>query len=565
MRTTPFYKTIYFRFMALFLVAIGPLVAVQYWLSRAMFDDALAQGRSLLERAAYQAAAVQDAMAVQARQSLEAAASEPALREGPPEAADAVLGAVAQALPFADNIHVSDLSGDMRYSLVKPYAGTRVGGRRYFIEALRRGDFAVGEYVVGQVTAKPSIHFAHPLLDAVGEPSGVLGAAVGLDWYQSLFNRCDMPPGAFLAFFDRQGVLLTRYPPSPSLRPGDRFDALFSGQFAWGQSSGVFMAANPDGVETLYAYKTLSLERDGRDPYGVMFVGMAARDAQEAARSRALLAAGVSAGAVALAVAAAAVLCRILFVKRLRVLADFADSLGAQQACLLPPGFGDDEIGALARRLADMSEALQEKSEHLGEAMAKLARERDAMAETVEQLRLAEEELVRRADHDALTGLENRGCFVTRLGGEMARLRRQGEPFTLLILDIDDFKRVNDRFGHGVGDDVLRAVAGALRAGLRDIDGAYRVGGEEFAVILPATDGISALTAAERLRRAVAALNIPLPDGVGATRVTVSLGAAEADPAMDAEKDLFAAADRALYAAKASGKNRCVLAGPEQA
>lgn len=563
MRMIPFHKTIYFRFMAVFLVAIGPLVAVQWWLSRAMFDDALAQGRSLLERAAYQAAAVQDATAVQARQSLEAAASEPALRDGPPEAAEAVLAALAQALPFADNIHVSDLSGDMRYSLVKPYAGTRVGGRRYFIEALRRGDFAVGEYVVGQVTAKPSIHFAHPLLDAVGEPSGVLGAAVGLDWYQSLFNRCDMPPGAFLAFFDRQGVLLTRYPPSPSLRPGDRFDALFSGQFAWGQSSGVFMAANPDGVDTLYAYKTLSLERDGRDPYGVMFVGMAARDAQEAARSRALLAAGVSAGAVALAVAAAAVLCRILFVKRLRVLADFADSLGAQQACLLPPGFGDDEIGALARRLADMSQALQEKSEHLGEAMAKLARERDAMAETVEQLRLAEEELVRRADHDALTGLENRGCFVDRLSGEMARLRRHGEPFTLLILDIDDFKRVNDRFGHGVGDDVLRAVAGAIRTGLRDIDGAYRVGGEEFAVILPATDGVSALTAAERLRRAVAALNIPLPDGVGATRVTVSLGASEADPAMDAEKDLFAAADRALYAAKASGKNRCVLAGRE--
>lgn len=565
MRTIPFHKTIYFRFMALFLVAIGPLVVVQYWLSRAMFDDALTQGRNLLVRAAYQAAAVQDAMAVGVRQTLKAAASDPALRDGPPEAADAVLGRLAQALPFADNIHASDLSGAMRFSLVKPFAGTRVGARRYFIEALRRGDFAVGEYVVGQVTAKPSIHFAHPLLDASGTPSGVLGVAVGLDWYQSLFHRCDMPAGAFLAFFDRQGVLLARYPSSSSLHPGQRFEALFSGQFAWYRSSGVFMSANPDGVDTLYAYKTLSLERDGRDPYGVMFVGMAARDAQEAARSRALLAAGVSAGAVALAVAAAAVLCRLVFVKRLRVLADFADSLGGREACLLPPRFGDDEIGVLGRRMADISEALQEKSEHLDEVMAKLARERDAMAETVEQLRLAEEELVRRADHDALTGLENRGCFVTRFGAEMARLRRHGEPFTLIILDIDDFKLVNDRFGHGLGDEVLRAVAGALRAGLREVDGVYRVGGEEFAVILPGADGPSALVAAERLRRAVAALDIPLPDGAGAARVTVSLGAAEAEPAMDAEKELFAAADRALYAAKAAGKNRCVLAGREQA
>ncbi|EKO41072.1 MAG: diguanylate cyclase (GGDEF) domain-containing protein [Solidesulfovibrio magneticus str. Maddingley MBC34] len=565
MRTIPVYKTIYFRFMVVFLVAIGPLVAVQYWLSRAMFDDALAQGSSLLERAAYQAAAVQDAMAAQVRQTLKAAASEPALRDGPPEAADAVLARLAQTLPFANNIHASDLSGAMRFSLVKPFAGTRVGARRYFIEALRRGDFAVGEYVVGQVTAKPSIHFAHPLLDVSGAPSGVLGAAVGLDWYQSLFDRCDMPAGAFLAFFDRQGVLLARYPSSASLRPGQRFDALFAGQFAWGRSSGVFMAANPDGVDTLYAYKTLSLERDGRDPYGVMFVGMAARDAQEAARSRALLAAGVSAGAVALAVAAAAVLCRLVFVKRLRVLADFADSLGMREACLLPPRFGDDEIGVLGRRMADISEALQEKSEHLDEVMAKLAHERDAMAETVEQLRLAEEELVRRADHDALTGLENRGCFVKRFGGEMARLRRHGEPFALVILDIDDFKLVNDRFGHGMGDEVLRAVAGALRASLREVDGVYRVGGEEFAVILPGADGPSALAAAERLRRAVAALDIPLPDGAGAARVTVSLGAAEAEPAMDAEKELFAAADRALYAAKAAGKNRCVLAGREQA
>jgi diguanylate cyclase (GGDEF)-like protein len=318
-------------------------------------------------------------------------------------------------------------------------------------------------------------------------------------------------------------------------------------------------------VETLFAYKTLSLDRDGRDPYGVMFVGMAARDALEAARARTLWAAAASAGSVAAAVLAAAVLCRLVIVRRLRVLAEFAYSMAAQRVCLLPPRFGDDEIGVLGRRMADLARALHDKSERLGEVMAKLARERDAMAETVEQLRRAEEELVRRADHDALTGLKNRRCFVERLGLEVARLGRYGTPFSLIIIDVDDFKRVNDTYGHGVGDDVLRAVAGAVENGVRVPDGVYRVGGEEFAVVLPATDGQAAMRLAERLRLAVAGLQVR-PDGaLGPVAVAASFGVAQAESSLDAGKDLFAAADRALYAAKAAGKNRCVLAGPGRA
>jgi diguanylate cyclase (GGDEF)-like protein len=546
--------------MAAYLTALVPLIAVQIWLSLSMCQDALEQGRSLLLRAVYQAAAVQDAMTEALRQELTTLADDPALRDKDPVGTEAALERLARNAPFAANVFVCDLDGTMTASLKKPFAGMRVDHRRYFVEALRRGDFAVGEFVVARTLGKPSLHFAKPIVGPSQAPVGVAGVAVALGWYQRLLQSLTVPDGAFLALFDRQGLLLARYPESPDLRPGDRFPAHLDGQFSWNQSSGSFTAKAPDGIDTLYAYKPLHPGKDDAEPYGILFMGMPVQAALAAAHSRTQTAAWVSVGAVALAVAAAALLCRLAIVNRLRVLADFAVSLGQDRVCLLPPRFGGDEIGLLGRRMADMSLALHEKNEHLAEAMDSLARERDALAGAVKQLRRAEEELTRRADHDGLTGLKNRRCFVERLAAEMARLRRYATPLSLILVDIDDFKRVNDTWGHAAGDAVLRAVALALAGGLRDLDAAYRVGGEEFAVLLPATGGTEAMAVAERLRLAVAGLTDLWPDGPGSVRVTVSLGVAEATPAMDAEKDLFATADRALYAAKAAGKNRCALA-----
>jgi diguanylate cyclase (GGDEF)-like protein len=160
---------------------------------------------------------------------------------------------------------------------------------------------------------------------------------------------------------------------------------------------------------------------------------------------------------------------------------------------------------------------------------------------------------------DHLTGLANRRRFERQLEREVARTRRFGRPFCLLMLDIDHFKRVNDTHGHDAGDDVLRRLANALQAGTRGIDMAARIGGEEFAVLLTETEFAQGIEVAERLRVAVRETDLPVVGGV-----TVSVGLAEYNAATRDARELFSAADSALYKAKRAGRDRvCCPLTPE--
>lgn len=160
-----------------------------------------------------------------------------------------------------------------------------------------------------------------------------------------------------------------------------------------------------------------------------------------------------------------------------------------------------------------------------------------------------EAELARQATHDPLTGLINHRGFHERLRGEIARCRRQGLPLSLAILDLDHFKHVNDTYGHPTGDRVLAELGRRFRALTRDGEHIARVGGEEFAWILPASDGAGAYAAAERARLAVE--HEPF-EGVGV--LTVSIGVCELGEAGDVD-ELHALADVALYWAKDHGRN----------
>ena len=160
----------------------------------------------------------------------------------------------------------------------------------------------------------------------------------------------------------------------------------------------------------------------------------------------------------------------------------------------------------------------------------------------------------RQAITDELTELANRRRFTETLDTELRRAERFGEPLGLVFADLDDFKRVNDRHGHQVGDRVLRAVADCLRKRVRVIDVAARIGGEEFAVLLVETDLDGALALAESLREAVSTLEVPV-DGTASVALTASFGVA-AYPQVGTPEELLAAADAALYQAKREGKNR---------
>jgi diguanylate cyclase (GGDEF)-like protein len=169
----------------------------------------------------------------------------------------------------------------------------------------------------------------------------------------------------------------------------------------------------------------------------------------------------------------------------------------------------------------------------------------------------------RMATTDALTGANNRHYFDKHFNRELKRVRRFGGPLSLLVMDIDHFKSVNDLHGHSVGDDVLVAFAGRISAALpRDYDWCARVGGEEFVVVLPQTDLPGAVIVAEKLRQFV--VNAPIKTEVGNLQVTVSIGVAAlcclprgSEPQADALMEL---ADKALYRSKQLGRNRVTAA-----
>jgi diguanylate cyclase (GGDEF)-like protein len=183
-------------------------------------------------------------------------------------------------------------------------------------------------------------------------------------------------------------------------------------------------------------------------------------------------------------------------------------------------------------------------------------------AEATRRELFAAQELAR---HDELTHLYNRRAMEDILANEAARAVRYGRPLSVLMLDFDHFKEINDRHGHRAGDFVLREAALVILRELRSNDNATRYGGEEFCLILPETAGEEALVLAERVRRALEArvFRVVRKDAVPVDlRITASIGVASLDGPVDSAEALVREADRALYDAKAAGRNRVAGSSP---
>ncbi|HYJ78944.1 MAG TPA: sensor domain-containing diguanylate cyclase, partial [Longimicrobiaceae bacterium] len=226
--------------------------------------------------------------------------------------------------------------------------------------------------------------------------------------------------------------------------------------------------------------------------------------------------------------------------------AEIRDHVPAEVAVVAPLDFGDGDAGLLilGRR---MTEAAYEPHDlALLRALADSSAIALRNAELLDRLRA-------QATIDPLTGCHNRRGFDEILGVEFARSRRYGRPLTLVLLDIDHFKMVNDEFGHEVGDHALQRIGRAVRHTFRTTDSACRYGGEEFALVFPETGKEEGMRLAERLRVLISSLP---PNSEVPRALTASFGVASyPDDARDST-DLIRAADRALYQAKASGRDR---------
>ncbi|MFH1603405.1 MAG: diguanylate cyclase [Pseudomonadota bacterium] len=192
--------------------------------------------------------------------------------------------------------------------------------------------------------------------------------------------------------------------------------------------------------------------------------------------------------------------------------------------------------------------------ERLGQSRSELRQTLEDLQQTNQALQDSHAELDRLASTDKLTGAWNRRRMEEAIGNEMDRLRRYGHPLSLLILDIDLFKEVNDRYGHAAGDQILVELAAQIRSSLRLADSLTRWGGEEFVVLCPNTGLSAAAVFAERLRKSIAGTNFSVTKGI-----TVSIGVAECLPG-EIWDTWFGRADAALYLAKASGRNQVRIA-----
>jgi diguanylate cyclase (GGDEF)-like protein len=218
-----------------------------------------------------------------------------------------------------------------------------------------------------------------------------------------------------------------------------------------------------------------------------------------------------------------------------------------------PPAIHDDELGLLTHTFNEMMRKLRSNQ-------IEIERDRLRLAEKNEELQSANEVLSQLSITDGLTKLHNHRYFQDHLTREIKRVSRTSTPLSLILIDIDDFKQLNDTHGHAAGDEVLITLATIMNESARESDLIARYGGEEFVILMPNTDLAGAVHLAEKIRMAVESTRLIVGDHMKPTVVTISLGVALYK---GNRREFFAEADRALYRAKAAGKNCVIIAGSD--
>jgi len=420
-----------------------------------------------------------------------------------------------------------------------PWEGKIVSPDRLYLQLARTtGKFSIGEYQIGRVTKQQGINFGYPLTDAAGNINGVAFVAVNLDNLNRMAAATPLPSRGILTVVDRDGLVLARKPEAAA-RIGQKLgnpkvlEALRSG------NQGVFRATGTDGADRLFAHEIIAENADGTVPIRILVSIPINVVLAEVSRAFVRDLVGITVATILLLIAA-------WYGAEIFVLRKTRALLGA------------------ARRVRAGDLSARTGLRHEGEELSQVGEAFDGMARALQQrdaeLKQAVQNLHEQAITDPLTGLLNRRYLREYLPRELTRAKRIGASLAVIIVDIDYFKRINDTFGHEAGDLVLRELGTMLRNKIRTSDVACRLGGEEFALVLPDSSLEGAREKAEAVRASVQKLDLKFHDKpIG--RITASLGVALFSAHAEDADSLIRAADEALYHAKGGGRDRVVLAG----
>jgi len=408
------------------------------------------------------------------------------------------------------------------------------GDRLYFRLARETGRFAIGEYQIGRVTGAAGINFAFPVKDPENNVSGVAFAGLDLESLGRMAEATPLPPGGILSVVDVKGTILARKPAMQD-RVGKKLWNPQVIEAVLTSREGVLEAEAEDGIAWLLAHEVVTQNPDGAFPLRVMVTVPLRQVFAEANRALVRDLLGISLATLFLLVGAWYG-AEWFMLRKVRALLRAADRVRAGDLnARTGVRYGGEELSQLAQAFDDMASALQQREQRLQE----------------------------QAISDSLTGLYNRRYLGEFLPRVLVRARRSATPVAVILIDLDHFKRINDSLGHEAGDIVLAAIGDLLKGKVRGGDIACRYGGEEFALVLPATGGDAAERRAEDIRLAIAGLRLSHAEKrLG--KITASFGIALfPDHAGDTDS-ILRVADVALYAAKGAGRNRVIVGSAEK-
>jgi diguanylate cyclase (GGDEF)-like protein len=518
--------TIRARVLILVIIAMTPIVLERVSGLQVGRADRIRLTETTMRDLAKHGADVYGQMLTLARTVMGAAALVQPEGDVDPQRCGRLMRGLDQGTDVIESLSIASPAGHIFCSSEADVMGVDVGDRPFFKEAIATGQFTVSGLLESRAFHRQILAAALPKRKPDDATAFVVVSALNLSWIEGLLADVLSGRNITASIIDRDGILVARYPKNESLVDHDvRRTALFS-KIGSGDS---FTATDLDGTSRIFATARL-----GDNAH--LVVGLDRAQVLANINRQINVAYVVLASAVLFALIGAWWGSERFILRPLRALAAKAERYGQGDFSFKagrfkwPPEFAplNQALEGMAEQLAARESVLIEENRQL-ESLARL---------------------------DGLTGVANRRSFDARLRAEWGASARTGQPLSLLMIDVDHFKRFNDRYGHPAGDACLKTIAGCLsKCELRRSDFIARYGGEEFVIVLPSLPSAAAMEIAERLRLGV--FDLALENSQSPIdRITISVGVAElvGDGSKDAGA-LIEAADAALYNAKRRGRN----------